>query len=459
MPKLRLGGPFDEQVTLNAEEYKNVVKVPIYKKGGEVVAYAIVSKCDGQAKNIRWRLNSDGYPIADVSGKTIKMSHYIMEVDKGVSVDHKDGNRLDHRRGQLRIVTAHQNAQNRHKKKGASSEYYGVYFHTRTKKWHTRVRGKNACCLGYFESEIEAAEAYDMWTVHGQHEFRKLNFPENLDKYKEKEYTPPRVWADRKKCDYKGVRIAGKKFQAKICIDGKHINLGRFDEPEEAAREYDRYIAENMVPKKMLNFPDEWPEYDPRVILTQCEDVDENTVRLIINSKTYEDPRALVDRDDYEKVIKYHTCFIHSGLYVGILTGGANRLLHRYLLGITDPRIYVDHKNNNGFDDRRKNLRLSDASTNCRNKVKKDKCSSSFINVSKCIDNKYRCTIKIDGKLHSLGRHHDDEVLARKRDLYIMRHLSDQHYKLNFTWATKEKKEWKMKVEEIWGPDALKRIT
>lgn len=41
--------------------------------------------------------------------------------------------------------------------------------------------------------------------------------------------------------------------------------------------------------------------------------------------------------------------------------------LHRYLLGVTDSKILVDHIDRNGLNCQRKNLRLVDCSTNKRN--------------------------------------------------------------------------------------------
>lgn len=41
--------------------------------------------------------------------------------------------------------------------------------------------------------------------------------------------------------------------------------------------------------------------------------------------------------------------------------------LHRYILGITDPKILVDHIDRNGLNCQKSNLRLTDCSTNKRN--------------------------------------------------------------------------------------------
>jgi hypothetical protein len=54
---------------------------------------------------------------------------------------------------------------------------------------------------------------------------------------------------------YKGVQKSRKRWIARIMVNGKHIGLGTFDAPEEAARAYDRaaklYHGDFAVP----NFP------------------------------------------------------------------------------------------------------------------------------------------------------------------------------------------------------------
>jgi len=47
--------------------------------------------------------------------------------------------------------------------------------------------------------------------------------------------------------------------------------------------------------------------------------------------------------------------------------------LHRFILGVTDPKVYVDHKDRNGLNCQRDNIRISTPQQNCCNsKVHKD---------------------------------------------------------------------------------------
>jgi hypothetical protein len=90
---------------------------------------------------------------------TIQMHSVILGTPKGMETDHINGNGLDNRRENLRVVTCRENQQNRHTSK--SSIYPGVSWHERTHKWQARIRikGKEKY-IGLFEEESEAAKSY-----------------------------------------------------------------------------------------------------------------------------------------------------------------------------------------------------------------------------------------------------------------------------------------------------------
>ena len=76
-------------------------------------------------------------------------------------VDHINGIRDDNRIENLREATNQQNNFNSGSKEGSSSQYKGVSWHKRGKKWVARysLNGKQTH-LGLFETEIEAYKAY-----------------------------------------------------------------------------------------------------------------------------------------------------------------------------------------------------------------------------------------------------------------------------------------------------------
>ncbi len=96
------------------------------------------------------------------------------EIPKGLWVDHIDGDVLNNRRGNLRIVTPQQSGANQ-KSRGGASSYRGVA-RGRGDKWFAQLSsGGVRWNLGTFDTEAEAAAAYDEKAkeVHG--EFARLN--------------------------------------------------------------------------------------------------------------------------------------------------------------------------------------------------------------------------------------------------------------------------------------------
>jgi hypothetical protein len=120
-----------------------------------------------------------------ISADYIKLTglhRLIMNAPKGLVVDHINGNSLDNRRTNLRLVTPLQNHWNGLKMKNTSSRFKGVCFRKDIRKWGAYIKesGKQKN-LGYFESEIEAARVYDQAALKNRGALARLNFPQISD--------------------------------------------------------------------------------------------------------------------------------------------------------------------------------------------------------------------------------------------------------------------------------------
>jgi hypothetical protein len=111
---------------------------------------------------------------------TVSMHREILGLGPGQpEVDHRNGNGLDNRRGNLRLATVQQNRFNCTRlKRNGSSEYRGVSWNKDARKWMAFIqKDRRNKWLGSFLSEVDAALAYDEAAKALFSEFAALNFP------------------------------------------------------------------------------------------------------------------------------------------------------------------------------------------------------------------------------------------------------------------------------------------
>jgi hypothetical protein len=177
-------------VSENSAEQKPVPKGAVAIPVGNYVA--LVDATDGElVRAYRWRPKDGGnihgekiYAVAHVGGRCIWMHRLIAGTPAGLETDHANGDSLDNRRGNLRPATRSQNLANRSKPRRStpsSSSFKGVYWDRPCRKWRTviRIEGRSKH-LGRYDSEIDAARAYDVAALAAWGEFAKPNFPNEV---------------------------------------------------------------------------------------------------------------------------------------------------------------------------------------------------------------------------------------------------------------------------------------
>ncbi|MEN6428435.1 MAG: HNH endonuclease [Phycisphaerales bacterium] len=141
--------------------------------------YAYVDGADYEWLS-RWKWHMQGgYAVRREKKTLIFMHRQIMNPPKGRIVDHKNRNKLDNTRDNLRNCTHAENARNRGKRHGTTSRFIGVGRLRYCDEWYARVRCRGErFCLGRFTDEAEAARARDHKAVEVFGESARLNFPE-----------------------------------------------------------------------------------------------------------------------------------------------------------------------------------------------------------------------------------------------------------------------------------------
>lgn len=107
----------------------------------------------------------------------IIMSRVIgRNLTRAEKVDHINGNGLDNRRKNLRIVTHAQNLMNTKSYKNSSSRFKGVTLVKRNNTWQAKIcpQGKTIH-LGFFEDEVRAAHEYNKAAIYHFGDMAVLN--------------------------------------------------------------------------------------------------------------------------------------------------------------------------------------------------------------------------------------------------------------------------------------------
>ena len=122
---------------------------------------------------------------------------------------------------------------------------------------------------------------------------------------------------------------------------------------------------------------------------------------------------AIVDDKDFEWLNQWnwHTQQGYKTWYAVRKSKGKRIKMHRQILGCTKNE-QVDHRNGNGLDNQRHNIRKCTRSQNMQNLPKREGGSSIFKGVSwEKTCNKWRAGIKLNGKRTWLGVYVSDTEL------------------------------------------------
>jgi hypothetical protein len=172
---------------LDGELYVHQLKergaeVPLTK--GQV---ALVSLDDLEEINQhKWSFLDGGYAVRnqreDGKSKMIYMHRQLLDAPDDWDVDHKNGDKLDNRRSNLRLCSPSQNAGNQKKRASNTSGFKGVYYFKRDGTWQAQITvGGEKIHIGYFSTPEEAAAAYDAEAVKRFGEFAFTNAAADLN--------------------------------------------------------------------------------------------------------------------------------------------------------------------------------------------------------------------------------------------------------------------------------------
>lgn len=131
----------------------------------------------------KWRVQEGKHTCYAVRAKmilgkrySISMHRYVLDcINLRMCVDHVNDNGLDNRKSNLRICSYSDNQHNKRSFHG-TSVHKGIFFHSKRNKWRAQICFDNKTCyIGDYDSETDAAMAYNRSALQKFGEFARLN--------------------------------------------------------------------------------------------------------------------------------------------------------------------------------------------------------------------------------------------------------------------------------------------
>lgn len=143
---------------------------------------------------------------------------------------------------------------------------------------------------------------------------------------------------------------------------------------------------------------------------------------------------AIVDDEDFVRVSIYNWQYHNQGYAHRTYRVNGKKTtisMHRFIMGDIPEGLEVDHKDSNGLNNQKNNLRICKPSDNRKNRSKGINCTSRFKGVTKQKNrNNYRVTINHNKKMYHLGCF-DNEIKAALAYNIKAKELHGEFAKLN----------------------------
>lgn len=156
---------------------------------------------------------------------------------------------------------------------------------------------------------------------------------------------------------------------------------------------------------------------------------------IIIESPKHGTHTVLVDDEDYELVSQYKwhiikgkkSFYANANNYLGKIDNKyVNKpiKLHRLIMNAPDG-TQVDHKDHNGLNNQKSNLRLCNNQKNNFNQTKRPNTSSQYKGVYLYRNGTWEAGLTLDNKKVYLGRFEKEEDAAHQYDYHAIKHFGD----------------------------------
>jgi hypothetical protein len=142
---------------------------------------------------------------------------------------------------------------------------------------------------------------------------------------------------------------------------------------------------------------------------------------------------AKVDDEDYGRAIAHPWRAVksptHERWYAVASINGKTTYLHRFVLKVVG-KLHVDHRDGDGLNCQRYNLRPCTRSQNMANRTHAPRNATGYFGVTKH-RKKWTAMVKVEGRTLYGGSHATPEAAARARDALAKKHFGE-FARLNF---------------------------
>ena len=148
------------------------VALPLFDRFGNRNEWTLVDVGDlDRLLPFRWYFDGR-YAATKTKGGVSRLHRVVMGSPAGLEIDHRNGDRLDNRKSNLRIVSHAENLRNVPSQTGTSS-FRGVCWDRGKGRWIAQAKfDGNHVFLGYFAKESDAAQAArTFWLSRDPHSF------------------------------------------------------------------------------------------------------------------------------------------------------------------------------------------------------------------------------------------------------------------------------------------------
>ncbi len=148
---------------------------------------------------------------------------------------------------------------------------------------------------------------------------------------------------------------------------------------------------------------------------------------IIINSPTHGEKKILVDDELFPDLMKINWNVVNHGhtfyarMHKTINGKHCKVYMHRFILGLTNSKIKVDHKDHNGLNNQRSNIRKCNQSENLKNRTSRKNGSSKYLGVGSS-HGKWRSFIMLNGRYKHLGTFNNEIDAAKAYDVAALTH-------------------------------------